>query len=158
LDFRGERPPWRMRHAAGKARRANVPRESHGMWRAPSGRPSPLALLQKSNIGRQEELVPLRMARMAASPFGFLRGATAVMAWDIAHTPVSGIHVVIDGDAHLNNLGLYGTVQRDVVLDLNDFDEVTFGPWEFDLKRLVASVNVAARANGFSRRVRRDHV
>ena len=94
--------------------------------------------------GRQEELVPLRMGRMAASPFAFLRGAAAVMAWDLSHTPISGIQVVVDGDAHINNFGLYGTAQRDVVIDLNDFDEAIPGPWEWDLKRLVASVNVAA--------------
>ena len=85
---------------------------------------------------------------MAASPFGFLRGSCAVMAWDLAHTPVTGLAVIMDGDAHLNNFGLYGTPQRDVVFDLNDFDEGTIGPWEWDLKRLVASVNVAARENG----------
>ncbi len=87
---------------------------------------------------------------MAASPFAFLRGAAAVMAWDLSHTAVTGMQVWIDGDAHINNFGLYGTPQRDVVVDLNDFDEATMGPWEWDLKRLVASVNVAGRENGFS--------
>ena len=87
--------------------------------------------------------MPLRMGRMAASPFAFLRGAAAVMAWDLSHTPVTGMQVIIDGDAHINNFGLYGTPQRDVIIDLNDFDEATLGPWEWDLKRLVASVNVA---------------
>jgi len=102
--------------------------------------------------------VPLRTGRMAASPFAFLRGAAAVMAWDLSHTPVTGIQVWIDGDAHINNFGLYGTPQRDVVVDLNDFDEATLGPWEWDLKRLVASVNVAGRENGFSRKERRRAV
>ena len=92
---------------------------------------------------------------MAASPFSFLRGAASAMAWDLSHTPISGIQAIIDGDAHINNFGLYGTSQRDVVLDLNDFDEAVIGPWEWDLKRLVASVNVAARENGFNRRERR---
>ena len=110
------------------------------------------------NAGRQEQFVPLRMGRMAASPFAFLRGAAAVMAWDLSHTPVSGIQVVIDGDAHINNFGLYGTPQRDVIIDLNDFDEATVGPWEWDLKRLVASVNVAGRENGLSRKQRRRAV
>ena len=80
---------------------------------------------------------------MAASPFAFLRGAAAVMAWDRSHTSVSGLSVLINGDAHINNVGLYGTPQRDVIVDLNDFDEAYPGPWEWDLKRLVASVNVA---------------
>ena len=102
--------------------------------------------------------MPLRMGRMAASPFAFLRGAAAVMAWDLSHTPVTGMQVVIDGDAHINNFGLYGTPQRDVVVDLNDFDEATVGPWEWDLKRLVASVNVAGRENGLSRKERRRAV
>ena len=102
--------------------------------------------------------MPLRMGRMAASPFAFLRGAAAVMAWDLSHTPVTGMQVMIDGDAHINNFGLYGTPQRDVVVDLNDFDEATIGPWEWDLKRLVASVNVAGRENGFSRKERRRAV
>ena len=102
--------------------------------------------------------MPLRMGRMAASPFAFLRGAAAVMAWDLSHTPVTGMQVMIDGDAHINNFGLYGTPQRDVIVDLNDFDEATLGPWEWDLKRLVASVNVAGRENKFSRKERRRAV
>ncbi len=102
--------------------------------------------------------MPLRMARMSASPFAFLRGAAAVMAWDLSHTPISGIQVLIDGDAHINNFGLYGTPQRDVIIDLNDFDEATVGPWEWDLKRLVASVNVAGRENGLTRSERRRAV
>jgi len=106
------------------------------------------------NAGRQEHLVPLRMGRMAASPFAFLRGAAAVMAWDLSHTAVTAMQVIIDGDAHINNFGLYGTPQGDVVVDLNDFDEATIGPWEWDLKRLVASVNVAARENGFNSKER----
>jgi uncharacterized protein (DUF2252 family) len=87
---------------------------------------------------------------MAGSPFAFLRGSACVMAADLAETPVSGIRCVIDGDAHINNFGMYGTPQRDVVFDLNDFDEATIGPWEWDLKRLVASVNVAGRQNGLN--------
>jgi uncharacterized protein (DUF2252 family) len=94
------------------------------------------------------------MGRMAASPFAFLRGSACVMAADLSTTPISGIPVIIDGDAHLNNFGMYGTPLREVVFDLNDFDEAIIGPWEWDLKRLVASVNVAGRANGLSRRER----
>jgi uncharacterized protein (DUF2252 family) len=102
--------------------------------------------------------VPIRRARMAASLFSFFRGTAAVMAWDLAHTPVSGIDVLMDGDAHLANFGLFGTVERDVVFDLNDFDESQTGPWEWDLKRLAASVNVAARELGWPRRARHTAV
>ena len=116
------------------------------------------ATVLASNKGRQQELVPLRMGRMAASPFTFLRGAAAVMAWDLSKTPSMGHAVAIDGDAHLNNFGFYGTPQRDLIFDLNDFDEATYGPWEWDLKRLVASVNVASRENGMNRRERRASV
>lgn len=94
------------------------------------------------------------MGRMAASPLTFLRGSACVMAADLSVSTISGIPVIIDSDAHLNNFGFYGTPQWDVVFDLNDFDEVTIGPWEWDLKRLVASVNVAGRENGLNRRER----
>lgn len=150
--------PWERRNEAGKAVREAVPRERHGEWSPRKNRPDPVKIVTDENRGRQEELVPLRMARMAVSPFSFLRGAAAVMAFDLARTPVIGHHVVIDGDAHINNFGFYGTPQRDVVFDLNDFDESTIGPWEFDLKRLTASVNVAARENGLNRRERRSAV
>ena len=147
--------PWEQRHADGKKLRGKVPRESHGDWK-PGGRrrPDPLRLLAESNKGRQAEFIPLRMGRMAASPFAFLRGSACVMAADLSTTPVSGIPVVMDGDAHLSNFGMYGTPQREVVFDLNDFDESVIGPWEWDLKRLTASVNVAGRANGMNQRER----
>ncbi len=135
-----------------------VPHAAHAAWTPPKNRPSPVDIVVAGNAGRQEQYVPLRMGRMAASPFAFLRGAAAVMAWDLSHTPVSGIQVAIDGDAHINNFGLYGTPQRDVIIDLNDFDEATIGPWEWDLKRLVASVNVAGRENGMSSKERRRAV
>jgi uncharacterized protein (DUF2252 family) len=150
--------PPAVRQKKGAALRKRVPHEAHAPWKAPRQRPSPVDIVVAGNTGRQEQLVPLRMARMSASPFAFLRGAAAVMAWDLSHTPVSGIQVFIDGDAHINNFGLYGTPQRDVVIDVNDFDEATLGPWEWDLKRLVASVNVAGRDNGMSRRERRRAV
>jgi uncharacterized protein (DUF2252 family) len=145
---------WQKRHADGKDLRRAVPRESHGEWRPSKSRPDPLKLIAESNRGRQNDLIPLRMGRMAASPFTFLRGSACVMAADLSTSPVNGIPVVMDGDAHLNNFGFYGTPQRDVVFDMNDFDEVTIGPWEWDLKRLVASVNVAGRENGLNRRER----
>src|SRR5262249_20479322 len=139
----------------GRALREKVSRESQAKWSAPRGRPDPLRLIALSNTGRQKEFVPLRMGRMAASPFTFLRGSAVVMAWDLSRTPSSGIQVVIDGDAHVNNFGLFGSPQRDVIFDLNDFDEAVIGPWEWDLKRLVASVNVAGRENGLNRKERR---
>jgi uncharacterized protein (DUF2252 family) len=114
-------------------------------------RPDPVATVLASNKGRQDHLIPLRMGRMAASPFALLRGSACVMAADLSTTPISRIPVVMDGDAHLNNFGMYGTPQREVVFDLNDFDEAVIGPWEWDLKRLVASVNVAGRRNGLNR-------
>jgi uncharacterized protein (DUF2252 family) len=146
---------WKQRRELGKDLRSKVARESHAAYSPAKHRPGPLDLIAVSNAGRQAQLIPLRMGRMASSPFGFLRGSASVMAWDLSRTPVSGIPVVIDGDAHVHNFGLFGTPQRDIVFDLNDFDETTIGPWEWDLKRLVASVNVAARENGFNRKERR---
>jgi uncharacterized protein (DUF2252 family) len=143
-----------VRRAAGAAMIKTVPHAAHAGWTPPKNRPDPVEIVVAGNAGRQPHLVPLRMGRMAVSPFAFLRGAAAVMAWDLSHTPVTGMQVIIDGDAHINNFGLYGTPQGDVVVDLNDFDEATIGPWEWDLKRLVASVNVAARENGFSSKER----
>jgi uncharacterized protein (DUF2252 family) len=158
--YEAERPqehPVRRR-AAGAQLLKSVAHAAHAEWTPPKHRPNPVDIVVAGNAGRQEEFVPLRMGRMAVSPFAFLRGAAAVMAWDLSHTPVTGLQVMIDGDAHINNFGLYGTPQRDVVADLNDFDEATMGPWEWDLKRLVASVNVAGRENGFRRRERRRAV
>jgi uncharacterized protein (DUF2252 family) len=154
FDWGRDLKPWKERRAAGKMLRRKVPRESHAEWKPGKHRPDPLKLLAESNKGRQEHLIPLRMGRMAASPFAFLRGSACVMAADLSTTPFSSIPVIIDGDAHLNNFGMYGTPLRDVVFDLNDFDEAIVGPWEWDLKRLVASVNVAGRAIGLNRRDR----
>jgi len=154
FDLGRELVPWEKRRAEGKMLRGATPRESHADWKPEKNRPDPLKLLVESNRGRQANLVPLRMGRMAASPFAFLRGSAGVMASDLSTTPISGIPVVIDGDAHLNNFGMYGTPQREVVFDINDFDEAVIGPWEWDLKRLTASVNVAGRQNGLNRRER----
>jgi uncharacterized protein (DUF2252 family) len=154
FDLGTKMAPWKERHAEGKALRRAVPRESHAHWQPRKDRLDPLKLLEESNQGRLKHLIPLRMGRMAASPFAFLRGAACVMAADLSRLPISGFPVVMDGDAHINNFGMYGTPQREVVFDLNDFDEATIGPWEWDLKRLVASVNVAGRQNGLNRRER----
>ena len=158
INLRSQGEPWEKRRAAGKVLRSVVEHRAHADPLPRDDRPDPVSLIEAANQGRQEHLVPLRMARMAQSPFAFLRGAAHVMAWDLAHSPRSGIDVVIDGDAHINNFGLFGTPQRDIVLDLNDFDEVTIGPWEWDLKRLVASLNVAAREQGIGKGERRRAV
>ncbi|HYK37445.1 DUF2252 domain-containing protein [Alloacidobacterium sp.] len=158
IDLSKAIEPWQQRRELGQELRKRIPREMHAKWTPPKNRPSPLDLLAQSNRGRQAHLVPLRMGRMAASPFGFLRGSACVMANDLSTTPISGIPVVMDGDAHINNFGFFGTPQRDLVFDLNDFDETTIGPWEYDLKRLTASVNVAGRENGLNARERKDAV
>src|SRR5271154_7154765 len=159
FDLRYVRVPWQRRREIGKALREKAPREGHAQaYSGTAKRPDPLDLLAASNVGRQPDFIPLRMGRMAASPFTFLRGSACVMAWDLSKTMTSGIRVIIDGDAHINNFGLYGTPQRDVIIDLNDFDEATIGPWEWDLKRLVASVNVAGRQNGLNKKDRAEAV
>jgi uncharacterized protein (DUF2252 family) len=142
----------------GKSLRGKIPRESFGEWKPPRNRPDPVKTVIASNKGRLPQFVPLRMGRMAASPFAFLRGSACVMAWDLAAGPSTNIDVIIDGDAHVNNFGLYGTPQRDVIFDLNDFDEAIQAPWEWDLQRLAASVNVAAKQNGMNRKERRGAV
>lgn len=154
FDLKRKVLPWEERRAEGKKLRKAVPRESHAEWAPRKTRPNPVETVMASNRGRQKNLVPLRMGRMAASPFAFLRGSACVMALDLSTTPITGIPTVMDGDAHLNNFGMYGTPSREVIFDLNDFDEATVGPWEWDLKRLVASVNVAGRANGLNARER----
>src|SRR5215472_1528149 len=154
FDLSRKAVPWETRRAAGKKLRTSVPRESHAEWVPPKNRPDPIKTVMANNQGRQKQLIPLRMGLMAASPFAFLRGSACVMASDLSTLPISGLTVVIDGDAHVNNFGFYGTPQREVVFDLNDFDEATIGPWEWDLKRLVASVNVAGRENGLNRHER----
>jgi uncharacterized protein (DUF2252 family) len=138
------------RRAAGRALRKEVPRSSHAQWSPVAERPDPISLLEEQNLSRQAHLVPLRYGRMAASPFGFLRGAAVVMAQDLAATPVTGLAVQVCGDAHLSNFGVSATPERNQVFDVNDFDETLPGPWEWDIKRLAASVVVAGRTNGFS--------
>ena len=140
------------RHDAGKALRTKVPRSSHAAFKAPRKGRDVVAMLQASNRNRVPSLVPIRYARMLHSPFAFLRGAASVMAHDLARTPVSGIRVQACGDAHLMNFGGFATPERHLVFDVNDFDETLRAPWEWDLKRLAASVTVAGRYLGFSNR------
>ena len=158
LDLRTPTVPWEERHERGRALRTRAPRRGHARWSPPHDRPDPLDLLNRTNEGRLPDLIPLRMGRMVASRFGFLRGNSAIMAWDLARTPVSGIQVLLDGDAHLGNFGLFGTIERDVVFDLNDFDESIVGPWEWDVKRLATSVEVAGRDLGLPPAERRSAV
>lgn len=141
--------PFDERCAAGRALRAAVPRSIHAHWSPPPARADPVALLRAGDATRLPELVPLRYGRMLESPLAFLRGAAAIMADDLAATPTTGIPVQACGDAHLANFGAYGTPERNLVFDLNDFDETLPGPWEWDIKRLAASIVVAGRGNGF---------
>ena len=158
IDLRSQGEPWEKRQTAGKVLRAALEHDAHAVWTPSVERPDPVATVEAAHAGRQENLIPLRVSRMAGSPFAFLRGAAHVMAWDLAHSPRSGIDVVMDGDAHLANFGLFGTPQHDIVLDLNDFDEVTIGPWEWDLKRLAAGIAVSARDSGVGKSERRRAV
>ncbi len=133
------------RRSAGKALRDKVSRSSHGGWKAPEDRRDVIEILHESNTGRLPQLVPIRFGRMAQSPFAFYRGAAAVMAADLASTPQSGLRVQACGDAHLMNFGGFATPERNIIFDINDFDETLPGPWEWDIKRLAASVVIAAR-------------
>ncbi len=138
------------RVAAGKVLRDHIPRKDHGRWKALRKNRDPISILEASNRGRLQELVPIRYGRMVRSPFTFLRGSAALMAYDLANTPTTGIRVQACGDCHLLNFGAFATPERNLVFDLNDFDETLPAPWEWDLKRLVVSFLVAGRDNGLS--------
>jgi len=142
----------------GKRLREKCPRSSHAVWNAPDNRPDPLRLLEQDNKGRIPELIPIRYGRMVRTPFTFYRGAALNMAADLAATPASGLRVQACGDAHLLNFGAYATPERRLVFDINDLDETLPAPWEWDVKRLAASVVLACRNNGFSQRDTRDAV
>jgi uncharacterized protein (DUF2252 family) len=138
------------RRARGRAIRDQAPRQAHGGWSAPAGRADPVEVLEADAADRLARLLPIRRWRMAQSPFAFLRGSADVMARDLAHTPRTGLTVQACGDAHLSNFGVFGTPERRLLFDVNDFDETLQGPWEWDVKRLAASVTVAAREIGSS--------
>jgi uncharacterized protein (DUF2252 family) len=140
-----------QRASVGQALRDTVPRKSHGAWKLLL-RPKrdPIEILAAMDSRRLPELVPIRYGRMLRSPFTFLRGAAAVMAHDLAHTPITGLRVQVCGDCHVLNFGLFATPERHLVFDLNDFDETNPGPWEWDVKRLVASLVIAGRDNKLS--------
>ena len=153
---------WRRRHlsvdervARGRAARKDVSRPAHGRWEPAADRPDPVALLEEQAASRVPGLVPIRYGRMLVSPFTFYRGAALIMAADLAPTPVTGITVQLCGDAHLSNFGLFGSPERRMLFDINDFDETLPGPWEWDVKRLAASFEIMGRDRGFSQADRR---
>jgi uncharacterized protein (DUF2252 family) len=149
-ELRVALPPHEERRAAGRALREKVKRSTIGIWRAPKHRVDPVELIEEAHAERLERLIPVRVGRMVVSPYAFLRGAASLMAEDFQHLPKTGIEPVICGDAHLGNFGFYASPERDLVFDLNDFDEAHPGPWEWDLWRLTTSLWVAGRQNGLA--------
>ncbi len=143
-------PTNEERKAAGRALRDQVKRGDLGRWSPKENRLDPIDLIEDAHAGRLEQLVPVRVGRMVASPYAFLRGSASLMAEDFAVLPRTGIEPVICGDAHLGNFGFYASPERDLVFDLNDFDEAHPGPWEWDLWRLATSIWVAGRQNGLA--------
>ncbi len=148
---------WRREHltvaertARGRDARGRAPRSSHGRWQPAPDRPDPIALLEEQAASRVPGLVPIRYGRMLVSPFTFYRGAALIMAADLAATPVAGVTVQLCGDAHLSNFGLFGSPERRMLFDINDFDETLPGPWEWDVKRLAASFEIMGRDRGFA--------
>src|SRR3954452_10004568 len=148
--------PERMER--GKAARRAGPRRSHAEWAPAPDRRNPVDIVEQESEGRVPELVPIRYGRMLATPFTFYRGAAAIMAADLAGSPTSGINVQLCGDAHLSNFGVFAAPDRRLVFDLNDFDETHEGPWEWDVKRLAASLEIAGRDRRFSRKRRQAAV
>lgn len=138
--------------AAGKSLREKVPRTSHAKWAPAANRPDPIELLKKSDRGRLPDLLPIRYGRMRKSPFAFFRGAAALMAADLSPTPRTGLRVQACGDCHVSNFGGMGSLDRRLIFDINDFDETLPAPWEWDVKRLAASIVLAGRQNGWRAR------
>jgi uncharacterized protein (DUF2252 family) len=145
------------RVARGRAARAELPRTTHAQIDFDAPR-DPIALLEEQAESRVPELVPIRYGRMLASPFAFYRGGALIMAADLARTPTTGLRVQLCGDAHLSNFGVFGSPERNLVFDINDFDETAPGPWEWDIKRLAASFAVGGRENGFSENERTETI
>lgn len=140
---------YQQRRERGRAARQKISRSSHAAWAPAPGRPDPVDLLEAQAKNRESGLAGIRYARMTPSPFTFMRGAAITMAHDLAGTPRTGIQAQLCGDCHLSNFGAYASPERTLLFDLNDFDETLPGPWEWNVKRLAASVVVAGRANGF---------
>lgn len=154
----GPRRTAAERAAEGRAARKRAPRSAHGPFEPSPHRADPVDVIEGQSATRVQELVPIRYGRMAESPFRFYRGAAAIMAGDLAETPDSGIRVQLCGDAHLLNFRLLGSPERNLLFDINDFDETLPGPWEWDVKRLATSLVIAGRENGFSDRERAEIV
>jgi len=150
-SFTAKRPSVAERLEAGKALRKKVPRSAHAAYEQGRDRADPIDILEQQNGTRVPKLVPVRYARMLVSPFAFLRGSAAVMAADLARTPVTGIPVAACGDMHVSNFGVFASAERNLIFAINDFDEVHPGPWEWDLKRLAASAAVAIKFQGGSK-------
>lgn len=146
--------PVAARVATGLAARQEVPLDAHAQPPEAGGRPDPVEVLARQDGTRVPELVPIRYGRMLASPFAFFRGAASVMAGDLATTPFSGLTCQLSGDAHVGNFGVFASPERQLVFDLNDFDETLPGPWEWDVKRLAAGIAVVGRENGLGRKAR----
>jgi uncharacterized protein (DUF2252 family) len=153
-----DRAPIKERLRAGRRLRDKVPRKSHGLWKATANRPDPIQLLIDSDVDRIRSLLPIRYGRMRQSPFAFLRGAAALMAFDLADTPTTGLRVQACGDCHIMNFGAFATPERNLIFDINDFDETLPAPWEWDVKRLTVSIEVAGRTAGAKRMRREDAV
>ncbi len=149
-SFRIPATDRRVRVDHGKSLRAATPHAELGRWRPTTDRPDPVGLVEASHEGRVPELIGVRVGRMVASPFGFLRGTANLMAWDVAHLSATGVHTTACGDAHVGNIGFYRSPEGSQVIDLNDFDEAHTGSWEWDLRRLTASLHVLGRDNGMS--------
>jgi hypothetical protein len=147
-SFMVRRPSVSERMAWGKALRKQTPRAALAIYEKRKNRPDPIEILERQNVSRVRALVPVRYGRMLANPFGFLRGAAAIMASDLSKSPVSGTRVAACGDAHVKNFGVYASAERNLIFSINDFDEVYVGPWEWDLKRLTASAVVATQFMG----------
>ncbi len=137
------------RIAKGKALRDIASRKAQSEWKPPADRLDPVDILIENSKGRMKELLPIRYARMMVTPFTFYRGAAAIMAYDLSHTPSTSLTLLADGDCHLLNFGGFATAERKLIFDVNDFDEVSLAPWEWDVKRLVASFYIAGQSNGF---------
>jgi uncharacterized protein (DUF2252 family) len=157
-ELRTALPTDEERRAAGRALREKIKRGDLGRWQPKMERTDPIDLIEEAHVGRLERLVPVRIGRMVTSPYAFLRGAASLMAEDFARLPRTGIEPVICGDAHLGNFGFYASPERDLVFDLNDFDEAHPGPWEWDLWRLTTSIWVAGRQNGLAEATCEDAV
>lgn len=144
-------PSVDQRRARGQEARNRAPLSKHGRWAAVAERPDPVRLLEEQDAAREPDPVPVRHGRMLVSPFTFYRGAAKLMAADLDGTPTAGLNVQLCGDAHLSSFGLFASPERRLLFDLNDFDETLPGPFEYDVKRLAASLTVAARNNGFTK-------